>query len=246
MRAEEARALHDLGPHERGSDQRREAVGDRLVEGHVHERELEPGADALQEVEPGAGHLGPARHVDRVEQLADLEVIARLEAECGDLTHLAQHVEVVLAAGGDALDDHVAELLHRGGERLLGGRGIGVGLLDLGRELLRLCDQGGLLVLRGLRDLLAERVLLGAQRLERRDGGTTRGICGDRVVDEGGGLPARLLRALDQVGVLAEQHGVDHSSKSRACHPCPTEPDRATHLPAGAHALDSTHERGQR
>ena len=44
----------------------------------------------------------------------------------------------------------------------------------------------GLLLLRRLRDLLAERVLLGAQGLELGDRGAAHGIRFDGVVDEGG------------------------------------------------------------
>ena len=81
-------------------------------------------------------------------------------------------------------------------------------------ELLRLGDERGLRLFGRLRDLLAERVLLGAQRLEHGDGGAARGIGRDGLVDERRGLAAQLLRTLDEVGVLAEQHGVDHPSKS--------------------------------
>ena len=71
-------------------------------------------------------------------------------------------------------------------------------------ELLRLGDERGLLLLRRLRDALAVRVLRGAQLLERGDGGAAVAIGGDRRVDRVGRLPARLLRALDQLGILAE------------------------------------------
>ena len=79
-------------------------------------------------------------------------------------------------------------------------------------ELLRLGDERGLLVLRRLRDLLAVRVLRGAQLFERGDGGAAVAIGGDRLVDRVGRLPARLLRALDQLGIFAEECGIDHPS----------------------------------
>ena len=68
-------------------------------------------------------------------------------------------------------------------------RGLGIGrrlLRGLHRrgELLRLRDERGLLLFRRRGDLLAERVLLGAQRLERGDRGAAFRIRGDRVVDE--------------------------------------------------------------
>ena len=98
-----------------GRDERDEPRGERAVEAQVHERELEARADALEEVEARARHLGAALHVDRVEQLAELEVVARLELERRDLADLAQHDEVVLAAGRHAVDDDVVDALH--GER---------------------------------------------------------------------------------------------------------------------------------
>ena len=118
--AEESGALHDLGAHERGRDERREPRGERAVEAHGHERELEAGADALEVVEARTRHLRAARHVDRVDQLADLEVVARLEREGRDLADLAQHEVVVFTAGGHAVDHDVADALHRGGEGGLG------------------------------------------------------------------------------------------------------------------------------
>ena len=47
--------------------------------------ELEPGADAGEEVEPRAADLGAALHVDGAEELAELEVVARLEALRGEV-----------------------------------------------------------------------------------------------------------------------------------------------------------------
>src|SRR5690606_26605869 len=51
VRAEKARARHDLGPHEGRRDERGEARLECTVEGEVHERELESRPDALEEVE---------------------------------------------------------------------------------------------------------------------------------------------------------------------------------------------------
>ncbi len=46
--AEEARALHDLGTHERRHDHGREPGGERLVEREVHERDLEARATPVR------------------------------------------------------------------------------------------------------------------------------------------------------------------------------------------------------
>ena len=171
----------------------------------VHERDLEARADAGEEVEPAARHLGAALHVDRAEQLAELEVVARLEVERGRLAVRAQRDEVVLAAGGHAVDDDVLDLGEgRVGCRLRRGDRV-LSLLDPLAELLGLGDERGLLVLRRLRDPLAVGVLRGAELFERGDGGAAVAIGGDGLVDGVGRLPARLLRALDQLGIFAEE-----------------------------------------
>ena len=51
-----------------------------LVHGHVQQRHFQAGADALEEVEAGAGNLGAAFHVDRAEQFAEFQVVAGFEA----------------------------------------------------------------------------------------------------------------------------------------------------------------------
>ena len=85
-------------------------------------------------------------------------------------------------------------------------------LLDLLAQPLGFGDERGLLVLRRLRDALAVGVLGGAQLFERRDGGPPRAVGGERLVDQVGRLAARLLRALDQLGILTKKHRIDHPS----------------------------------
>ena len=73
-----------------------------LVHRHVDQRELEVGADTGQVVEPRAGDLGPALDVDRAEDPAELDVVARLEAlglEVARRADVLEHDVVVLAAG---------------------------------------------------------------------------------------------------------------------------------------------------
>ncbi len=172
---EEPGASHDLRTHERRRDERDEPGLQRPVEREHHERELEAGADALEEVEPAARHLRAALHVDRVQQLAELEVVARLEVELGHSAVRAEGDEVLLAAGGDALDHDVLDLRERGVGSLLGGGHRVLRRLDLLAQRLGLGDQRRLLVLRGLGDALAVRVLRGPQLLEGGDRG-----CGGR------------------------------------------------------------------
>ena len=78
VRAEEAGALHRLRPHQRRRDRRREAVLHRLLDRHLQHPELQQRADAGEEVEPRAGHLRAALGVDRLERLADLQVVLRM------------------------------------------------------------------------------------------------------------------------------------------------------------------------
>ena len=62
----------------------------------------------------------------------------------------------------------------------------------------------------GLRDLLAQRLLLRTKVLERRDRRTTCRVGRQRPVHDVGGEPALGLGGSDTVGVVAEQPGVDH------------------------------------
>ena len=182
--AEEAGALHDLRLDQGRRDQRREACGERPVERHVHERDLEAGDDALQVVEARAGDLRAARHVDAAEQLADLEVVAGFEVEGRLLADRAQRDEVLFASGGHAVDDRVAERADGETERLLRlVRGL-LRRLHPRREVLRLGDECFLLVLRRGGDLLAEQVLLGTQLLERGDRRATLDVGEEGGVDE--------------------------------------------------------------
>ncbi len=84
---------------------------------------------------------------------------------------------------------------------------------------LALGDERGLLVFRRLRDALAVGVLIGPQLFERGDGGAAVAVGRERLVDGVGRLPARFLRALDQLGIFAEKYGIDHQSSLVNAHP---------------------------
>src|SRR5690606_26334892 len=74
----------------------------------------------------------------------------------------------------------------------------------------RLGGERRLLLLRSLRDALAVRVLLRAQLLIGGDGLAAGPVGGERGVDRVGRLPPGLLRAPDQLGILAKKHWIDH------------------------------------
>ena len=229
--AEEAGALHRGRTHQRRRDHRREAPLGRLRHGQVQQRDLQLRAGPGEEVEAGAGHLRPTLHVDRGQALGDLDVVLRLESLGGEVARGAdglEHVEVVLAAGRDAVDDQVRELL----EQLLeAGSGLvhrDLGRLHLRRELLRPRQHGGLLVPLGPGHLLAEVLLLCAQGLEVDDRRAARLVRRDQLVDQFGRFAARRLGAPDSVGVGTQQLRVDHEPKAYRSHRIPR------HGPRGA------------
>ena len=113
------------------------------------ERQLEPGAGAGEVVEPCAADLGAALGVDGAEQLAELQVVARLEALGREVARRADGVEddeVVLAALGRLLRGGVGQRPQQRVERL--GRLVlgGLGRLDLRAQRLGLGEQRLLLV----------------------------------------------------------------------------------------------------
>ena len=148
VRAEEAGALHRLGTHERGRDDRREAGLDRRRHRQVDERQLEQRAPAGEEREAAAADLGAALGVDRAERRADVEVVLDREVVRRHLADGLQHDEVLLAAGRDAVDHDVGDGEVRGAQR---GLGLGLrrlGRLDLGRERLGPLEDRRALLLR--------------------------------------------------------------------------------------------------
>lgn len=147
--AEEAGALHGARADQRGGQHRDEAGLGGLGDRRVDEGELQERADARQVVEPRAGDLGPALHVDGAERLAELQVVLGLEAlgtEVADGAVRLQDDEVLLAADRHVLVDDVAELeeqpLGLGVGLVLGG----VGRLDAGLELIGLLEELGALL----------------------------------------------------------------------------------------------------
>ncbi len=185
----------------------------------VQQPHLQPGADAREEVEPRARDLRPALHVDGVEALGEREVVAGLETLGGEV-----------AGGADGLDDHVVVLAahrHLGlddvadgaqqpvelGLRLVGGR---LERLDLGRDRLGAREQGLLLVALRLRDVLAHRLLLGPQPLERGQRAAAALVGGADGVHDALVLTPCTLAGTDEVGVVPEHLDVDHGASLSA------------------------------
>ena len=204
-----ARGLTSDGAHHLG-----EAGVAGLVHRHVDQRELQLGADAGQEVEARARHLGAALEVDRAEHPAELDVVARLEVELRRRADGLEHDVVVLAAGRRLVGREVGDLHQRRAPGLLGlGLG-GLGGLHLGREVLGARQQRRLLLALRLRDLLAELLLLGPLGLEGGDRLPPCGVGGQGPVDHLVGQPALGLRGAHPIGVVAQHLRVDHRGRS--------------------------------
>ena len=201
---------------------------DRLLHGEVEQRELQQRAVALQVEEAGTGDLGAALDVDGAEQLAELEVVARLEAlrrEVARGAHFLQDGEVLLAADRRLEVDEVRDLQPQRIDllaglisRLLRSLDLLGQLLGLGHErvqlLLSRCA-GGVVrcLLEGAlqrADLLAQHLLLVAQLVEGRLRLALGDVGRDEVVDEFHALPAATLGLADPVGVGSQDGGIDH------------------------------------
>ena len=126
------------------------------------------------------------------------------------LTDRVEHHEVVLAAGGNAVDDDVGDRHMRCGQGLFGVDLIGLGGLHLLRERLGLCQQPRALVLARSAHLLAGGLLFGAKIVRGRDRGPARRVGFEQGVDETRILSAGTLRGTHHVGVLTQQLEVDH------------------------------------
>ncbi len=179
--AEEPGARHDLRPYQHRRDHQRETVVDGHPYRELEQAELEQRPGAGEEVEAGTGHLRAAFHVDQPQRLPQLEVVLRI-VDRRRLAHGVEDPEIVLAAGGDTVDDDVGDRHVRGGEAVLRlGLG-GLGRLDLLRQLLGRGQQPGTLFGHGLAHQLAGGLLLGAQVVGGRDGRAPRGVrLGERV-----------------------------------------------------------------
>ena len=210
MRAEEAGALHRLGPHERRRDDGREAGLDRRGHRQVDQRQLEQRAPAGEEGEAAAADLRAALGVDRAERRADVEVVLDREVVRRHLADLLQDDEVLLAAGRDAVEHDVGHGEVRGAQRGLGLGLRGLGRLDLGGERLGPLEDRRALLRRGRLDRLRRGLLLRPQAVGAGHGGAAGLVGGEQRVDQRGVVAAGALRGADAVGVGAQDAEVDH------------------------------------
>ena len=121
-----------------------------------------------------------------------------------------------LVARGDVRMHDVAEPRDARVERRLGLRHPRLRLLHAARERLALLDERAAVLLGGGAHELAVRVLLGAQALELGDRGAARRLRLQRLVDVRDRVAPALLAGLDEVGLLAQQLGIDHPCSLRA------------------------------
>ena len=217
--AEEAGALHRRGLDQRRRDHRGEPVGGGLGHREVDQGELEQGADAGQVVEARPRHLRAALDVDSAERLSDLEVVADRDALAGEVPDppvLLEDGEVLLAAARGVRVHEVGDREHELVGTGRGLRALGVSGLHLVGEVLGAGQQRGLVLRGGLGDLLAQALLLVAQRVEAGAGAAPGLVGGQQLIDEPGVLPAGCLGGAEQVRVVAEQAQVDHERSAYA------------------------------
>jgi len=214
--AEEAGAFHCARLDQGRGNHRPEAPFEGLAQGVLDERELQQRSGAGQEVEPRAGDLGAALHVDAADDLADLQMIAHLDALGLEVARSAvglDDVQIILTAGRHTVDDDIAEALHHLREAGLGGVHLKLKRLDLAGQLLGASQQRSLLVPLGTRHLRAQRLLLGAGGLESTDRGAARLVGFNRGVHQLHGLSTSPLRTAKTVGIGAQHLWVDHGPK---------------------------------
>ena len=210
---EESGLLHRALAHQSGRDNRHETVADDRGHRVVDERELEQRALAHDVREPGAARLRGARRVDEAHRLRERGVVERRGRR--RLTDDAHDLAVVLAAVGCR---HVGRVGHLQPE-IAKSRICRLELLLLRGELVlqpaRGLDLRRPLAGRSVPDLLAGRVLAGAQSIDLLREQPTFGIGFEHLVDQ---AVAHTL-ALDAAAVLRlvpQPLQVDHSV-SRTC-----------------------------
>ena len=170
-----------------------------------------PGAG--EEVEPAARHLRAALGVDRAEQLAELEVVARV-GDVGPGADLAQHHVVVLAAGRRTVLDHVGTARWAWRSAASASSAAASAALTCSDSSLVRATRAGRSSPLHRTHLVGQLLLLGPQGLERLHGRPARLVGAQQLVDEGLRLAPGTLAGADQVGVLAEQSQVNHEPRA--------------------------------
>ena len=119
--------------------------------------------------------------------------------------------EIVLTTGGDAVDDDVGDHQMGGVERRLSLSLLHFGLLDLRRESLSVFQKCWAVLRAGRTDSLAGRLLLGAQRVGRRDRRAAGDIGLEEQIHQRWVLAPAALRPAHPFWILAHQFQVDHA-----------------------------------
>ena len=179
----------------------------------LQQRQLQQRADAGEEVEPAARHLRAALHVDRAEQLAELQVVARVvDAPAGRRPRAARRSRPRRRAARPPRPHSAPQTAPRAAPASASVTAASAALTCADNSLVRASSAFALVAL-GLRHLLAQLLLLGPQRLECRDRGAPASHRRrSSVVDHGLGLAPGALAGADQVGILSEQPQVNHDS----------------------------------
>jgi hypothetical protein len=199
-----------LLPDQHGRDHRGEPLGGEHVEGVPDEGQLEEDRLALEVGEPGARGPGGRLHVDRVVELAQLEVVPHLEVErrrFADPNRL--HVVLVREAGGRRLVGEVRDLDPQGAELLVELVGLGRKQFLVLGDVRRQGDRLALLVVLEGPDLLAESLLFGSELVGAVAEAADLLVELDHAVDVEG-HPALGERRSHAIGVGAEDGDVDH------------------------------------
>ena len=183
--AQKAGARHDLRADQHRRDHQLEPSLAGLLRRQHHHAQLQEGAVAGEVVEAGAADLGATLDIDKPQRFTQVQVVLRLEVELSLLAVVLQLDEVVLAAGRGTLHD-VGDLELQLADAFLGLALRGLGLLDLGLELVGALEQLRALLRGSLADLLTKRLLLAAQFIGSLDGRAALLVGFQQGIDQGG------------------------------------------------------------
>ena len=198
--AQKSGAGHHLRAHQHRRDHRDEAVLDGQPQRQLQQAQLQQRAPTGQEVEPRAGHLGAALHVDETERLAELQVVFRVLDRGG----LADHVEDRDSrprppAGTPSMMTFEIAMCAAVNAVSASACAASAALTCSASSLAR-CQQRRAFVGRRGAHALARGLLLGAQRVGGRNRGAAGGVGRQQGVHQRRVLAAAELRAAHGVG----------------------------------------------
>src|SRR6185437_8694221 len=143
-----------------------------------------------------------------------LDMVTGVEREIRRGADVLEHDVVVLTAGRHPIDDQVWDGAVRGLESLFCTGLLSFGGLDVGGELFGMDEQ--LLSLRAASPahLLTQRLVLGAQRVDRGDGLAPPLVSADQRVDSTLIFTTSTLRGTYPVRVLPQHFQIDHDGSA--------------------------------